>query len=184
MTLDFDRLAHAAREARKTRGWRQEDVADRAHVGISSVQNMEGGRSFSRFPSTYRKIGEALGWDDDSPMAILRGGDPTPRRETGPSLTAPPDTPSSQPAGASVDDLPGRARLALASGQTFDADVMEWKVAGEDFSVIVVAKVGKYDTLEKQQAAKSQYEVWARMKEAMRAAAEAEVEGVEPHESH
>jgi transcriptional regulator with XRE-family HTH domain len=184
MNLDFDRLAHAAREARAVRGWRQEDVADHAAVGVSSVQNMEKGRPFTRFPITYRKIAEALGWDEESPMAILRGGDPTPRQETSKEPVKRPDGPSSHASSTSTDKLPLKAQLALADGRTFDADVMEWKIAGEDFSVIVVAKAGKYDTLEKRQAAESQYELWARMKESMRRAAEAEVEGVEPHESH
>jgi hypothetical protein len=145
---------------------------------------MEKGRPFTRFPSTYRKIAAALGWDEDSPAAILRGGDPTPRRESSTPPSAPLDDSSSRIMRKPTDDLPGRAQLALANGQLFDAEVMEWKVGGEDFSVIVVAKVGKYDTLEKQQAAKSQYELWARMKESLRRAAEAEVEGVEPHEPH
>ena len=77
MTPDFRRLAAAVAKARELRGWRQTDLASAAGVGVSSVQNLEAAREFRRTPPSLRRIEAALGWEEGSGQAILRGGDPT-----------------------------------------------------------------------------------------------------------
>jgi transcriptional regulator with XRE-family HTH domain len=81
MNQDFRRLATAVVKARELRGWRQTDLATAAGVGISSVQNLEAGRQFSRMPPSLRRIEAALGWEEGSAVATLQGGEPTPKQQ-------------------------------------------------------------------------------------------------------
>lgn len=136
MNLDFDRLAHAAREARRARAWRQEDVADRAHVGLSSVQNMEKGRPFNRFPSTYRKIESTLGWAEGSIMAILRGGEPTVAE---PSTTPATTAREADQAVQIPSDVPLPVQALLRFGTLVGGDVFTVNMDGEEVKIGVFA---------------------------------------------
>ncbi len=134
--MDFDRLAHAVREAREARGWRQEDLADRAHVGIGSVQNIESGRPFKRTPTSFAKIEDALGWERGSCVVTARGGDPAPRK-TSPASAAPAgaDSQSETPA----ENWPLAVQIALGFGQILDYDVYTTDVDGEPLQLIQLA---------------------------------------------
>lgn len=135
--MDYKRLGEAVRAARDARGWRQEDLADQAHVGLSSIQNVEAGRRFSRIPTSLRKIDAALGWETGSCVAILNGGEPTPRRENagetpGLAKAAPSDALASTGA-----DLPPALKLMLEDGDVIDYTLVA--LPGEtDLSVAMV----------------------------------------------
>jgi transcriptional regulator with XRE-family HTH domain len=149
MSLDFGRLAEYVVAARKAHGWRQQDLADAAHIGVSSVQNIEAARPFSRTPVSLRRVENAFGWAPGSCKAILLGAEPTPLREPADDHVHDADgtrVPAVTPERGS--DLPMRVQMALADGNLLDADVLEINVAGEPLSVIVVAKTGASNTSE------------------------------------
>lgn len=133
MTMDFDRLAHAVREARDARGWRQEDLAARAHIGLGSVQNIEAGRPFRRTPTSFPKIEDALGWERGSCMAIVRGGQSTPRASAPAPVRA--DAQSETPG----ENLPLAVQIALGFGQIIDYDVYTTDVDGEPMQMVQLA---------------------------------------------
>jgi transcriptional regulator with XRE-family HTH domain len=139
MSQDFKRLGAKVREAREARGWRQPDLADAAHVGLSSVQNVEAGRAFSRFPASLRKIETALGWEEGSSLAILDGGESTLRRQTVPEPTAEPADPTSDSTKSTTEDLPIPVQVALAFGRLLDYDVYTTEVDGEQVKMISLA---------------------------------------------
>lgn len=78
MSEDWTRLSAAIRTARKARGWTQHQLAEKAGIGFSTVQRLEGGAPFTRRPPSLDRIERALGWQLGSADAVLAGGDPEP----------------------------------------------------------------------------------------------------------
>jgi len=75
MTPDWKRLAEAIRAGRKAKGpgYRQEDVAREAGVGLATVQRLESGTGYKGMPRTIEQIERALGWAPGSAEGILVG---------------------------------------------------------------------------------------------------------------
>lgn len=68
------RLATAIASHRGDKRWTQRQLADRAGVSKSTVQNLENRRGRELRPTTIRPIMEALGWTDSDLETILSGG--------------------------------------------------------------------------------------------------------------
>ena len=156
MSQDFKRLGAKVREAREARGWRQSDLADAAHVGLSSVQNMEAGRAFSRVPASLRKIEATIGWEEGSALAVLAGGEPA-LRKTQPEPTTEQPEPTSD---TSTSELPAAVRVALKFGQLLDYDVYTEDIDGEPVKMISLA----YTTSEAIDALERQLERFGQVK--------------------
>lgn len=74
---DFERLAAAIVEARKAKGWSQDDLIRESGLGRSTIQRLERGRQ--QVPpnkATIQSLERALGWLPGSVEAVLRGGMP------------------------------------------------------------------------------------------------------------
>lgn len=57
------RLGTAVRTLRDERGWTRESLAERAGVGVATLERIENGREHSSTMDTIRKIAKALGAD-------------------------------------------------------------------------------------------------------------------------
>ncbi|WP_433451495.1 helix-turn-helix domain-containing protein [Streptomyces sp. CA-142005] len=128
---DWKRLAEAIRDARKARGWRQEDLAEAAGTGYSTVQRAESSDGYKTMPLTIDKIERALGWAPGSARTVLEGGTPTLVTDSaipGPAA----ETPASDSGDAAgfVSRLPARIQHELADGELVDTDVIELKRKG------------------------------------------------------
>lgn len=74
---DFERLAAAIVEARKAKGWGQDDLIRESGLGRSTVQRLERGRQQAvPTKATIRSLERALGWLSGSIEAVLAGGVP------------------------------------------------------------------------------------------------------------
>ncbi|MFH8410678.1 helix-turn-helix domain-containing protein [Streptomyces sp. NPDC018019] len=73
MERDWRRLADAIKRARESAGMTQVDLAERAGMSESSVQNLESGLPRTRIPRTLAKVEEALGWAAGSGVDLLDG---------------------------------------------------------------------------------------------------------------
>ncbi|MEU6657832.1 helix-turn-helix transcriptional regulator [Streptomyces sp. NPDC046821] len=134
-TRDWKRLAEAIRDVRKARGWRQEDLAEAAGIGYSTVQRAESSDGYKTMPLTIDKIERTLGWTPGSARAVLEGGTPT--LLTPPAAApVPPAADTEMPASASGDAagfvarLPARIQHELADGELVDTDVIELQRKG------------------------------------------------------
>lgn len=74
---DFERLAAAIVEARKAKGWGQDDLIRESGLGRSTIQRLEAGRQ-KTVPNkaTAQSLERALGWLPGSVEAVLSGGMP------------------------------------------------------------------------------------------------------------
>lgn len=77
MDWDWQALATALRERRKTLGLTQEQLADRAGMHVATIKDYEAGREYTRFPKSWNALEPELGWAAGSALATLKGGRPT-----------------------------------------------------------------------------------------------------------
>lgn len=73
MAYDWERLERAIRDARNAHGYSQEQLADAAGVGVTTIQNFEGRRRPVRWPRTLAHVEKALGWPAGRARAIATG---------------------------------------------------------------------------------------------------------------
>lgn len=166
MALDFDRLARMMVTAREARKWRQEDLATAAGISLSSVQNVEGARPFTRVPPSLRKLEKALGWAPGSAMDVLRGGEPTlvsgSVNGRAPNVTGGADDTSE------IRGLPAGIRAALSEGEHLAGDVIDLSEPGSGFRLIVVAQRGMYQSPEDIEDLRKQMKEWMRIQSGIR----------------
>jgi transcriptional regulator with XRE-family HTH domain len=74
---DFERLAAAIVEARKAKGWGQDDLIRESGLGRSTIQRLEAARQ-KTVPNkaTVQSLERALGWLPGSVEVVLGGGMP------------------------------------------------------------------------------------------------------------
>jgi transcriptional regulator with XRE-family HTH domain len=166
VAYDWERLSTAVRDARTAMELSQGALAARASVGMNTINNLEGGRRYTRLPNKINQIERALGWAPGSAEAILRGGEPTLLSVSGRSAESvqPPAT-GGIPAGDSA--LPVSVRRALENGETFAADVINIR----GLNLIVIAKAGAYTTEDIEAAIAGQAKDWDMVRELIRDAA-------------
>lgn len=75
---DWVRLADFVRSARNALDLTQADLAEKAGIGLSTVQLLERGTTRTRLPQTITAVESALGWAPGSARSVLGGGDPEP----------------------------------------------------------------------------------------------------------
>ncbi|MER6635883.1 helix-turn-helix transcriptional regulator [Streptomyces microflavus] len=161
MSEDWTRLSAAIRTARKARGWTQHQLAEKAGIGFSTVQRLEGGAPFTRRPPSLDRIERALGWQLGSADAVLAGGDPEPTgsvdaaapREAG-DIGAPP-----------AKRLPRRIEHELASGEVLDTEVLQ--LGNSRVRMIIVATFEPGDG-DDQEAVAEDLEAWTRVQHQLR----------------
>lgn len=74
MDQDWDAVAKAISDRIAELGIRQRDLADRAEVGLSTVQELANNwKPRKRNPKTLAAISQALGWPHDQLQAIASG---------------------------------------------------------------------------------------------------------------
>ncbi|MGW3491952.1 helix-turn-helix domain-containing protein [Streptomyces sp. NPDC001054] len=148
MTRDWTRLAKAVEARRKTLGLSQVQLADKAGVSESTVQNLEAGHRRTRMPTSLPGVERALGWAPESAASILTGGEPTPLPEPAPE----------------APKLPLRIQQELADGQLIDATVLDL-APGSGAKMIVVVK-GEPDASPEE--IRTSLLAWARAQEALK----------------
>jgi transcriptional regulator with XRE-family HTH domain len=123
MSLDYKRLGAFVAQARQDHDWRQSDLAEAASVSLSTVQNIETGRPFRRFPSSYSRIERVLGVAPGGFREILQ--DPTS------TVSAHRNTPSTpRPALSTTRESSGATDTREGDGQT--SDTMPTPVSARD----------------------------------------------------
>lgn len=73
MSYDSVRLGNAVRDARNAKGWTQPELAEKAGIHASTIKQIEGGRPFTRWPSSMVAIEKALGRPEGWAHAIADG---------------------------------------------------------------------------------------------------------------
>lgn len=120
MADDLDHLARILRDARRARRWSQQNLADAAGVSVSTVKNLEGGRSFKTSPSRETREGIEHAFDDwaqGSFDSVLAGGDPI-LLSAGPSDERPERLPTEVPSDGWVDLDDGEVMIRIMDGVT------------------------------------------------------------------
>jgi len=141
---DWKRLAEAIRDARKVRGWRQEDLAEAAGIGYSTVQRAESSDGYKTMPLTIDKLERALGWAPGSAKMILEGGKPTLLPDTGEGAPdAEVQVSASGDAAGFMARLPARLQHELADGELVDTDVIELRRKGMRLVVFATRDPGQ-----------------------------------------
>lgn len=134
MERDWERLGRAFAAAREAIGLTQVQVAEQLHVTRTPVQAIErgrqpNGRPYTKVTNTMRGYARLLGWTEDSPGAILDGGEPT-------LVPQAPVEAAKRPR----SDLPPAVELELRTGRTLDSAVIHLGPEGDDARIVVVAK--------------------------------------------
>ena len=148
----------------------QRELARSAGVTATTVRNVEGGRTFTRVPSSITAIETALGWAFGSADAVLAGGEPT--LASGTLRTAADGQTaghSGQPAEstkppARSGTLPIGVQAALDTGETFATDIIRFP----DLELIVVVKAGSYGDDEGRKNLRNAMEEWLRVQQGIR----------------
>ncbi|MGW1433088.1 helix-turn-helix domain-containing protein [Streptomyces sp. NPDC002431] len=148
MDRDWVRLGRALAAGRKNAGLTQPDVASRLNVGLSTVQTIERGGTWTKPTPTHRAYARLLNWTDGSVDAVAAGGDPT--------LEADAVAPGAEPSAPVPDGLPLRVAEELASGPLLDTMVIRLPGGGQ---AVVVARGKEGGSPEEIQAA---LEAWRR----------------------
>lgn len=128
MNADWERLAEALRRRRDDLGFTQVQLAEMVGVTDTTIRNLEGGRTFTRPPSSLPGVERALGWAPGSARAILDGGEPT--------LISPKPVPENpqQP----LSGLPASILDELAGGEVYATDIHNL-TQGDGITIITVA---------------------------------------------
>ncbi|MFG2617748.1 helix-turn-helix domain-containing protein [Streptomyces sp. NPDC048507] len=155
MSLDWERLAEAIREARRSRGWTQADLAEVSGVGFSTVQRLEAGKPYRRRPPALDRVERALGWAAGSVDAVLEGGGPLNADEAAAAVIA---------RAAGSERLPAYVAHELAAGEVVDTDVIELPDRPGVKVVVVVTR----DADETGDTMAEDIRAWTRMKRQLR----------------
>jgi len=84
MSADWERLADAIKRRREALGFTQVKLAELVGVTDTTIRNLEGGRQFTRPPSSLPSVERALGWAPGSARAVMAGGEPTVEADAAP----------------------------------------------------------------------------------------------------
>ncbi|MEU0181840.1 helix-turn-helix domain-containing protein [Streptomyces sp. NPDC006207] len=137
MTWNWIRLGDRLQAARKAKKLTQGELAELAGVSLATVQAIEGGKTFQRVTPTVRGLARLVGWTDDSPEAVLNGGDPT-LADTPDRPAAPPRNEVGQAGGGSLGHLPARIRAELEEGQVLDTGVYDLSPGDDSGAQLIV----------------------------------------------
>lgn len=128
MDLDWAALATAIAARRKALGLTQQDLADQAGVGLTTIQKLErSSETWSKVQPVHREAAYLLGWTRESVEELLQGGEPT---------IAAGGMPASLPANA-----PDRVREALR-GTLVDAEVIDLAPDDPERQAVLLFKRG------------------------------------------
>jgi transcriptional regulator with XRE-family HTH domain len=167
MTLDWGRLAAAIAEARRARGWNQENLAKAAGVGRSTVQNLEGagGYQYKRLPSSSAQIERALGWPEGTMAAILNGGEaPAPQEAEVPA----PAESGARERPAFARGMPLRIAHELSTGDVVDTVVLDLSREGQKVTLVGVLKTDDAASIDDPEAYSEALDRWVQAQRKMR----------------
>lgn len=159
MESHWERLAEAIARARDGRGWNQEELARRAGVSRSTIQNLEGSgsRQYKKLPTAAIAVEQALGWPPGSAKSILAGGDP-------PSTSAPT---GDVPPRTLMTGIPRRVAEELSTGEAVETVVMDLSDDGRGMRLVVVLKADDAAKLDPEQYRK-ELELWTQAQRKLR----------------
>jgi transcriptional regulator with XRE-family HTH domain len=76
MDFDYARLQAAVIDACGARGWTQAELIEKSNISRSTIQRIWRAEPTKPGRRTQRLLEQALGWEQNSVMAVLRGGAP------------------------------------------------------------------------------------------------------------
>lgn len=132
---------------------RQQDLADAAGVTRQSVQSLESGKEYKRWPESLEPVVKALGWESD---IVARYLNPEPEgAQNGATARL-------------AEGMPVRVVQELSSGEVVDTEVIELGIPGSPFKLVGILKQDA-DTadLDPEEMSRVLRE-WSRMQRAMR----------------
>lgn len=131
MDPGHERLLKLVREARRQQGLeKQKDFVDATGLGRTTIHRFESGERLS--DTAYRSIDLALHWSIGSSVAVLGGGEPTPRDKSAAAST-PPAEPSDPLTG-----LPASVLDELNTGEVYATEIHDLSQDG-GITIITVA---------------------------------------------
>lgn len=171
----WKRLGTSLKAAAKSRGLRQQDVADRLGRQRNAIRNIETGQ-VRTLTDTIRSYAELVGWTRDSPELVLAGGEPVLVSPPGDSTAVAVEDALTSPAAAEkagLDDLGLAVIQSLGEGRLVGTQVWTRPVAGTRMRMTVVARLDTDAAPEDERAAAAD---WMERGEVLRRA----VEGDDP----
>lgn len=156
MTRDWPRLATAIRAARESLGWRQIDLAQRAGVSESTVQNLEDeSRTYSRMPHSAKAIEAAFGWPKGTVQSIAAG-------KEAPAPSPPADDGTTH---RLASGIPARVEHELTHGRVMEASVVDLSDA-DSSGRLVMLWIGDDDVPQDKEALRREAERWTKVQRA------------------
>lgn len=136
---DWKRLGREFATQRETVGLTQVTAAQALGVSRTPIQAIERGRQsngspFTKVTQTMRAYARLIGWTENSPQAILDGGNPEPA-----------GSPAEASTPAHSAGLPPAIDLELRSGKTLDSTVVHLGEEDDDDTRIIVVLKGAED---------------------------------------
>lgn len=145
----------------------QLELAERAGVSESTIQNLEAGRQYTRRPPSLSRVEAALGWAPGSADIVLDGGEPVEHVDRAVEPSTPEEAvtaPSGQP--ILKTGMPLRIVQELTMGQVMDADVLDLSRPGSDARMVVVLVRGQSDASPDE--IREDFEEWSRVQRELR----------------
>jgi transcriptional regulator with XRE-family HTH domain len=153
MTREWERRLAAVKTEREKRGLTQVELADAAGVTESTVQNLEGGRTYKRKPESLDIVWAALRPDGAGPAA-----------DQDDSATIPPRQAA----------VPLRVQHELSEGEVVDTDVIDLSRGGMKM-VVVVTRDPASPAIDPD-AVRDDYAEWTRVQRAIRKIADGDAD--------
>lgn len=138
MTQDWEKRLAAVKAEREKRGLTQVELADAAGVGESTIQNLEGGRTYTRKPAKL-----------DAVWAALQGDAGAPRSPVEPQSV-----------------MPLRVQHELNDGDVVDTDVIDLSRGG--MKMVVVVTRDREGASDDEAQMREDFAEWTRVQRAIR----------------
>lgn len=154
MTRDWKRLGDAIRARREGLGMRrQQDLAEAAGVTRQSVQSLESGKEYKRWPESLDAVTKALGWNSDTVARYLNPEPQGAQNGATPRL---------------AEGMPVRVVQELSSGEAVDTEVVELTEPGSPFRLVAIFKQDAPAANADPEEMARALDKWSRMQRALR----------------
>lgn len=158
MDPGHERLLQLVREARREHGLtKQRDFVQATGLGRTTIHRFESGERLS--DTAYRSIDWALHWNAGSSVAVLDGGEPSPRDESAPTAPYAESSDSQQ-----ITGLPASILDELADGEVYATDIHDLSQdGGITLITVAVRRVGEPGQQISPEQRRANFRAWSRV---------------------